>query len=77
MKDSKKAHIDIDPSSINKVIHVDIPIIGATGNIMANEVNEFKEKGANEVLGKPPKKEHIKGARSSHFLPLILGLHLH
>ena len=25
---SKKAHIDIDPSSINKVINVDIPIIG-------------------------------------------------
>jgi acetolactate synthase-1/2/3 large subunit len=25
---SKKAHIDIDPSSINKVIHVDVPIVG-------------------------------------------------
>ena len=24
----RKAHIDIDPSSINKVIDVDIPIIG-------------------------------------------------
>lgn len=38
----------------------DIPIIGATGNIMDNEVNEFKEKGANEVLGKPTKNEQIK-----------------
>ena len=25
---SAKAHIDIDPSSINKVIHVDVPIVG-------------------------------------------------
>jgi len=27
---SKKIHVDIDPSSINKIIHVDVPIIGAT-----------------------------------------------
>lgn len=38
----------------------DMPIVGATGNIMDNEINEFKEKGANEVLGKPIKNEQIK-----------------
>ena len=31
---SKKAHIDIDPSSINKVIHVDIPIIGDVAHVL-------------------------------------------
>ena len=31
---SKKAHIDIDPSSINKVIHVDLPIIGDVGHVL-------------------------------------------
>ena len=28
---SKKIHVDIDPSSINKNVHVDIPIIGDVG----------------------------------------------
>ncbi|TDL81230.1 acetolactate synthase 3 large subunit [Palleronia sediminis] len=31
---SVKAHIDIDPSSINKVIHVEIPIIGDVANVL-------------------------------------------
>ena len=31
---SKKIHIDIDPSSINKNIHVDIPIIGDAANVL-------------------------------------------
>lgn len=32
--DSKKIHIDIDPSSINKNIHVDLPIVGDVGHVM-------------------------------------------
>ncbi|MEM6728140.1 MAG: thiamine pyrophosphate-binding protein, partial [Pseudomonadota bacterium] len=31
---SKKAHVDIDPSSINKVIKVDIPILGDIGHVL-------------------------------------------
>ena len=31
---SRKIHIDIDPSSINKNIHVDIPIIGDVGHVL-------------------------------------------
>ena len=31
---SRKAHIDIDPSSINKVIRVDIPIIGDIAHVL-------------------------------------------
>ena len=31
---STKAHVDIDPSSINKVIHTDIPIIGDVAHVL-------------------------------------------
>jgi acetolactate synthase-1/2/3 large subunit len=31
---SKKAHIDIDPSSINKVIQTDFPIVGDVGHVL-------------------------------------------
>ncbi|NHW87393.1 acetolactate synthase large subunit, partial [Escherichia coli] len=32
---SKKVHIDIDPSSINKVIRVDVPIVGDARHVIA------------------------------------------
>ena len=31
---SKKIHIDIDPSSINKIIHVDLGIVGDVGEVL-------------------------------------------
>ncbi len=43
---SLKAHIDIDPSSINKVIHVDIPIIGDVGHVLDDLLRVWKAKGA-------------------------------
>jgi acetolactate synthase-1/2/3 large subunit len=42
---SKKIHIDIDPSSINKNIRVDVPIIGDAGNVMADLLQAFKAEG--------------------------------
>ena len=42
---SKKAHLDIDPSSINKVIHVDIPIIGDIGHILEDLMKIWKSRG--------------------------------
>src|SRR2546430_17543760 len=39
---SKKIHIDIDPSSINKNIHVDVPIIGDAGNILGDLLQVFR-----------------------------------
>src|SRR4051812_46429952 len=39
---SKKIHIDIDPSSINKNIHVDIPIIGDAGNVLGDLLQVFR-----------------------------------
>ena len=39
---SKKIHIDIDPSSINKNVKVDFPIIGDAGNTMKMLLNELR-----------------------------------
>ena len=36
-----------------------IPIIGLTGNIMEDDINYFIQQGANEVLGKPTKKDKL------------------
>jgi acetolactate synthase-1/2/3 large subunit len=41
---SKKIHIDIDPSSINKIINVDIPIVGDAGLAIAAMLKEWKDK---------------------------------
>ena len=42
---SKKAHIDIDASSINKVIHVDMPILGDVAHVLEDLLNVWKSKG--------------------------------
>src|SRR5210317_779710 len=42
---SKKAHIDIDPSSINKVIRVDIPIVGDVGHVLEDLLKVWKARG--------------------------------
>ncbi|MEZ5731274.1 MAG: acetolactate synthase 3 large subunit [Paracoccaceae bacterium] len=43
---SKKAHIDIDPSSINKVIHVDIPIVGDVTNVLTDLLKVWQARGS-------------------------------
>ena len=43
---STKAHIDIDPSSINKVIKTDIPIVGDIGNVLKDVLEVWKARGA-------------------------------
>jgi acetolactate synthase-1/2/3 large subunit len=42
---SRKAHIDIDPSSINKVIRVDMPIIGDVGHVLEDILKVWKARG--------------------------------
>ncbi|MBY6044466.1 acetolactate synthase 3 large subunit [Phaeobacter italicus] len=42
---SIKAHIDIDPSSINKVIRVDIPIVGDVGHVLEDILKIWKSRG--------------------------------
>ena len=43
---SKKAHIDIDPSSINKVIRVDVPIIGDIAHVLEEVLTLWKARGS-------------------------------
>ncbi|WP_109464212.1 acetolactate synthase 3 large subunit [Albibacillus kandeliae] len=42
---SKKAHIDIDPSSINKVIKADIPIVGDVAHVLEDILKIWKSRG--------------------------------
>ncbi|GAA3873475.1 acetolactate synthase 3 large subunit [Celeribacter arenosi] len=42
---STKVHVDIDPSSINKVIHVDLPIIGDVGHVLEDVLKVWKSRG--------------------------------
>ena len=42
---SLKVHIDIDPSSINKNIHVDVPIIGDVGYVLEDLLKVWKSRG--------------------------------
>jgi acetolactate synthase-1/2/3 large subunit len=42
---SKKVHIDIDPSSINKVIRVDVPIIGDIAHVLEDLLKVWKSRG--------------------------------
>ncbi|MRN44113.1 MULTISPECIES: acetolactate synthase 3 large subunit [unclassified Brucella] len=39
---SKKIHIDIDPSSINKNVRVDVPIIGDVAHVLEGIVRQFR-----------------------------------
>ncbi|MEL6599770.1 MAG: acetolactate synthase 3 large subunit [Pseudomonadota bacterium] len=43
---SRKVHIDIDPSSINKNIHVDVPIVGDCGAVLEEILRVWKERGS-------------------------------
>jgi acetolactate synthase-1/2/3 large subunit len=42
---SKKAHIDIDPSSVNKVVRTDIPIIGDVAHVLEDILKVWKSRG--------------------------------
>ena len=43
---SFKVHIDIDPSSINKNIRVDVPIVGDVGSVLGDILALWKERGS-------------------------------
>ncbi|MEQ9633999.1 MAG: acetolactate synthase 3 large subunit [Roseovarius sp.] len=42
---SKRVHIDIDPSSINKVIKTDIPIVGDIAHVLEDVLKIWKSRG--------------------------------
>ncbi|MEQ1650413.1 MAG: biosynthetic-type acetolactate synthase large subunit, partial [Hyphomicrobiaceae bacterium] len=42
---SRKIHIDIDPSSINKNVRVDIPVVGDIGNVLEQLIAAWRAEG--------------------------------
>ena len=44
---SKKIHIDIDPSSINKNIKTDLAVVGDVKDVLKNLIKNFKKKNLN------------------------------
>jgi len=44
---SKKIHIDVDPSSINKIVKVDLPIVGDVTNVLNSFIRTLKKKHPN------------------------------
>ncbi len=53
---SKKIHIDIDPSSINKNVKVDLPIIGDVNNVINKILGTIKKKKSKIIKSN---KQHI------------------
>ena len=49
---SKKIHIDIDPSSINKNVRVDVPIIGDVGTVIQQMTKAWKARKKRRTNGK-------------------------
>ena len=52
---SKKIHIDVDPSSINKNIHVDAPILGDCGRVLKTMLDQWHSES------RPTDDGHLKG----------------
>ena len=48
---SKKVHIDIDPSSINKVIHVNVAIVGDVAQVLRDVLALWRERGSRTNRG--------------------------
>ena len=44
---SKKVHIDIDPSSINKIVKVDLSIVGDVAEVIRSTIKTLKKKNLN------------------------------
>jgi acetolactate synthase-1/2/3 large subunit len=64
-KNSKKIHADIDPSSINKVVHVDVPIIGDAGDVIKQMIRMWKEEKPKPDIAEWWKKIETWRARKS------------
>jgi len=67
--DSRKIHIDIDPSSINKNIHVELGIVGDVGHVLEDMIKIWKS-GQNKADEKAMKSwwKTIDGWRSRNSL---------
>src|SRR5690554_3786782 len=67
--DSRKIHVDIDPSSINKVVRVDVPIIGDCERVLSEMVRVWRSK-TNQ-----PRTEASKKQGKEVFITTEVGQH--
>ena len=71
--ESKKIHVDIDPSSINKNIHVDVPILGDVAHVLEDMLRlwraEPKRPEAKELEGWWRQIEQWRGRNSLAYSP--------
>src|SRR5271155_1528347 len=51
---SKKIHVDIDPSSINKNVKVDLPIVGDCAHVLGEMLRLWRSKPQPGSLHNPP-----------------------
>ena len=49
-KDAKIIHVDIDPTNISKLVHVDIPIVGDISKVLIKIIDEIKNKIETDVF---------------------------
>ena len=72
---SKKVHIDIDPSSINKNVKVDLAIVGDVKSVIANTIKNLKKTKSNFIKSNKQKTskwwEKIQKWRSKRSLDYI------
>src|SRR5690606_32366425 len=61
---SVKIHIDIDPSSINKNVHVDVPIIGDVGRVLEDLVRLWRATAKADKAALKPWWEQIEKWRA-------------
>ena len=61
---SKKIHVDVDPSSLNKNVHVDIPILGDVGRVLEDMVRLWRATVKSEKSALDPWWEQIARWRS-------------
>ena len=61
---SKKIHVDVDPSSLNKNVHVDIPILGDVGRVLEDMVRLWRATVKSDKTALHPWWEQIARWRS-------------
>ncbi len=64
--EAKIIHIDIDPASISKNIHVDIPIVGDVKNVLQKLLRELKKKPVEWVKARESWLKQIEKWREKH-----------
>lgn len=62
-KNAKIAHVDIDPSSIGKIISVDYPIVGDVGAVLADLQIELSDYESDKIS---PWKQHLRSLNAAH-----------